>query len=217
MFTGALLFDFDGLLVDTESAALRAWQETFREHDTELPRSAMLAWLGRRTDTLDPGETWLKAKARIVALLEDEGPRAGVVTYLDTAREHGLRLAVASGATRDWVVPRLRDVGLLDAFDAVVTGDGRPSKPAPDVYLAALDAVGAEAAIAFEDTPVGVTAANAAGISCVAVPNPVTAVLDFPTAAQLTSQRPASSQPLSTPSWQTSTLSESSGSGFSEA
>jgi HAD superfamily hydrolase (TIGR01509 family) len=195
MFTGALLFDFDGLLVDTESAALRAWQETFREHDAELPRpawdavlgtqhtrSAMLALLSGRMDTLDPGETWLKVKARIAALLEDEGPRAGVVTYLDTARERGFRLGVASGATRDWVVPRLRDVGLLDAFDAVVTGDGRPSKPAPDVYLAALDAVGAEAAIAFEDTPAGVTAAKAAGVSCVAVPNPVTAVLEFPQA-----------------------------------
>ncbi len=132
MFTGALLFDFDGLLVDTESAALRAWQETFREHGAEIPpsawhavlgtqhtKAAMLALLGRRKDELDLRATWLTVKARIVALLEDEGPRAGVVTYLDTARERGLRLAVASGATRDWVVPRLRDVGLLHAFDAV--------------------------------------------------------------------------------------------------
>jgi HAD superfamily hydrolase (TIGR01509 family) len=107
--------------------------------------------------------------------------RAGVFEYLAAAPGHGLRLAVASGATGDWVSAQLQRVGVAGHFDVLSTVDGRRPKPAPDVYLAALDALGLSAAeaIAFEDSPIGVTAAKAAGLRCVAVPNEVTAALSF--------------------------------------
>ena len=90
-------------------------------------------------------------------------------------------MAVASSATGDWVTAQLLRAGLTDRFDAVLTGDLHPAKPRPDLYLAALAALRTEPddAIAFEDSPHGVTAAKAAGVWCVAVPNPVTVRLTF--------------------------------------
>jgi HAD superfamily hydrolase (TIGR01509 family) len=190
----ALIFDFDGLLVDTESAVLRAWQETFTRHGTELPleawhavvgtqhtSTAMLALLGELGIAFDSRELRAELRTRILGLLETEGTRAGVRDYLTEAADRGMKLAVASSSTGEWVRAQLDRVSLFDRFDAVLTGDLHPAKPAPDLYLAALSVLRVEDgdAIAFEDSPHGVTAAKAAGIRCVAVPNAVTARLPF--------------------------------------
>ncbi|EMD23127.1 HAD family hydrolase [Amycolatopsis azurea] len=192
--TGALIFDFDGTLVDTEAAVLVAWQETFRERGGELPLDvwhtvigtqntaiAMFELLEQDDEHLDRIAVRTGVRARVTELLESEGPRPGVQEYLDDAREQGLRLAIASSSTGDWVSTHLNRLGLADAFEAVLTGDLHQAKPSPDLYLAALAALDLPAAeaIAFEDSPHGVTAAKAAGLKCVAVPNPITAVLNF--------------------------------------
>ncbi|WP_290061844.1 HAD family hydrolase [Amycolatopsis solani] len=194
MPTRALVFDFDGTLADTESAVLRAWQEVFREHGTELPLEAWYAVIGTQHTTpamfallaehvpgIDPDALRPKTKARVYELLETLGPREGVETYLETAREHGLKLAVASSSSGGWVNPHLERLGIARYFDAVLTGDLHQAKPDPDLYLAALNALETDAheTIAFEDTPHGVTAAKAAGLTCVAVPNAITESLDF--------------------------------------
>ena len=194
MPTRALVFDFDGTLADTESAVLQAWQEVFRDHGTELPLEAWYAVIGTQHTTpamfallaenapgIDPEALRPVTKARVHALLETLGPREGVHAYLETARDHGLKLAVASSSSGGWVNPHLERLGLAGYFDAVLTGDLHKAKPDPDLYLAALDALGAGATetIAFEDTPHGVTAAKAAGLTCVAVPNAITERLDF--------------------------------------
>ncbi|MEQ0561934.1 HAD family hydrolase [Amycolatopsis sp. NEAU-NG30] len=194
MPTRALVFDFDGTLADTESAVLQSWQETFRAHGTELPLEAWYAVIGTQHTTpamfallaehvpgIDPKALQPVTKARVHALLESLGPREGVLDYLETAKDHGLKLAVASSSSGGWVNSHLDGLGLARYFDAVLTGDRHRAKPDPDLYLAALDALGAtaEEAIAFEDTPHGVTAAKAAGLTCVAVPNAITASLDF--------------------------------------
>lgn len=194
MPTRALVFDFDGTLADTESAVLQAWQEVFAEHGTELPLAAWYAVIGTQHTTpamfallaehapdIDPEALRPVTKARVHALLDTLGPREGVRTYLETARDHGLKLAVASSSSGGWVLPHLDRLGLAPYFDAVLTGDRHRAKPDPDLYLAALDAlrVGAAEAIAFEDTPHGVTSAKAAGLTCVAVPNAITESLDF--------------------------------------
>ena len=194
MPTRALVFDFDGTLADTESAVLRSWQETFREHGVELPMEAWYAVIGTQDTTpamfallaehvpdIDPEALRPVTKARVHALLETLGPRDGVLAYLDTAREHDLKLAVASSSSGGWVNPHLERLGIAGCFDAVLTGDRHAAKPRPDLYLAALDALGTTAAetIAFEDTPHGVTSAKAAGLTCVAVPNAITQSLDF--------------------------------------
>lgn len=190
--TRALIFDFDGTLADTEAAVLQSWQETFRQHGAELPldvwhtvigtqntASTMLALLGEHVpdpETLRPG-----MRARVLELLETGGPRDGVLDYLDAADARGLRLGVASSSSGTWVHGQLDRLGLAARFTSVETGDRHAAKPRPDTYLAALATldVTADEAIAFEDSPHGVSAAKAAGITTVAVPNPITVNLDF--------------------------------------
>ncbi|MEV7092449.1 HAD family hydrolase [Amycolatopsis sp. NPDC051045] len=194
MPTRALVFDFDGTLADTESAVLQSWQEVFREHGAELPLAAWYAVIGTQHTTpamfallaehapdIDPEALRPVTKARVYELLESLGPREGVREYLDAARDRHLKLAVASSSSGGWVLPHLERLGIAGYFDAVLTGDRHRAKPDPDLYLAALDALGADAGetIAFEDTPHGVTSAKAAGLTCVAVPNAITESLDF--------------------------------------
>ncbi|QKV78618.1 HAD family hydrolase [Amycolatopsis sp. Hca4] len=194
MPTRALVFDFDGTLADTESAVLQSWQAVFREYGAELPLDAWYAVIGTQHTTpamfallaehapgIDPEALRPKTRAHVLRLLEDLGPREGVRDYLDTAKNLGIRLAVASSSSGAWVNPHLERLGLDHYFDAVLTGDLHKAKPDPDLYLAALAELGAAApdAIAFEDTPHGVTAAKAAGLTCVAVPNAITRNLDF--------------------------------------
>jgi HAD superfamily hydrolase (TIGR01509 family) len=192
--TRALVFDFDGTLADTESAVLQSWREVFRDHGVELPMEAWYAVIGTQHTTpamfallaehvpgIDPEALRPVTRARVLKLLEKLGPREGVRSYLEDARKNGLKLAVASSSSGAWVNPHLERLGIDGYFDAVLTGDLHKAKPDPDLYLAALDALGArpQETIAFEDTPHGVTSAKAAGLTCVAVPNAITESLDF--------------------------------------
>jgi HAD superfamily hydrolase (TIGR01509 family) len=192
----ALVFDFDGLLVDTESAALRAWEETLAARGVPmLPRATWhaaiggqgsdAAMLGYLADLLGHADAQaLRAQwwQRHLALVNSSPLRPGVAGYLADAVRLGLGLAVASSATGDWVAAHLHRLSTHETFTVVATGDAHRPKPAPDTYLAALAGLGTPAAeaVAFEDSPTGVAAAKAAGMICVAVPNPVTAILPFP-------------------------------------
>jgi HAD superfamily hydrolase (TIGR01509 family) len=190
----ALIFDFDGLLVDTEMSALRAWQEVLLDYGVTLPLdvwhaavggqssvTTALTYLESRIGPYDREPVVTRWRAVNLALATQQPLREGVAGLLAEAAAQGLRLAVASGATGDWVAMQLRRVGVHRLFDVVSTVDGKRPKPAPDVYLAALDSLGLapDEAIAFEDSPTGVAAAKAAGLRCVAVPNEVTAALTF--------------------------------------
>jgi beta-phosphoglucomutase-like phosphatase (HAD superfamily) len=191
----ALIFDFDGLLVDTESAALLAWEETLAGTGVPVPRDVWVAAIGGQGADLAMLEFlagqfganraaalreawWL----RHLDIVHATPPRAGVAGYLAEAVRLGLGLAVASSAGADWVGGHLRRLGWHETFTVVATGDRHRPKPAPDTYLGALAGLGVPAAqaVAFEDSPAGVAAAKAAGLRCVAVPNPVTAALTFP-------------------------------------
>jgi HAD superfamily hydrolase (TIGR01509 family) len=190
--TPALIFDFDGLLVDTESTALEAWQQQFAVHGVDFPldvwhrhigsmgsQQAMLAAVRDSGVHFDEAELLAQWHERHAALLRLALLREGVEAFLDEAAALGAKLAVASSATREWLDEHLARVGIRDRFDVVCARDNGRVKPAPDIYLAALAALGVEAedAIAFEDSPNGIAAAKAAGLFCVAVPNPVTAAL----------------------------------------
>jgi len=196
----ALIFDFDGLLVDTEASAFRAWRQVLAEYGADLPLPAWQAVIGGQssvTAVLTHLEAAIGAVDReaVVARWREKHLttasrlplRDGVGEFLSAARAGGLRLAVASGATRDWVGEHLERVGVSGHFAVVSALDGHRPKPAPDVYLAALDALGVPAAVAmaFEDSPTGVAAAVAAGLRCVAVPNEVTSGLEFPGAERV--------------------------------
>ena len=107
---------------------------------------------------------------------------AGVWDYVRGAEEKGIRLGVASSADRPWVEGHLKRLGLYDVFDVVRTADDvAMAKPAPDLYLAVLKefALTGQEGVALEDSPHGVTAAKAADLFCVAVPNSITAEYDL--------------------------------------
>jgi HAD superfamily hydrolase (TIGR01509 family) len=192
----ALLFDFDGLLVDSESVAFQTWQEAYREHGAELAVERWAAAIGTigGFDPLDHLEESLgraidreaverAQRERERALVVVQPFRPGVVAYLAEAKARGLRVAIVSSSSNEWVAGNLERLETVDAWACIVcaNGDVARAKPRPTLYLEALDNLGVapEAAIAFEDSPNGVTAARAAGIFCVAVPNSVTAQLDL--------------------------------------
>ena len=193
----ALIFDFDGLMVETESSAFASLAAVYRAHGAEFTMEVFgkgVGGLSSGFDYYDHLEALVGRpidKATALASFQHhhhEGVlglpvQPGVLDYLADAERLGLKLGVASSSSRAWVHGHLARLGLIDRFHAVKTRDdaGGVRKPSPDVFLAALDALGlpAREAIAFEDSPNGISAAQAAGIYCVAVPNPVTRSLDL--------------------------------------
>lgn len=194
----AILWDFDGLIIDTETGAYETTREIFAEHGVPLDvtwwhgiigSTDRMHWFdllqSRVEHPLDREEILARRNERKLAALHRELIRPGVVALLDEAAAAGLSLAVASSSSRPWVVPNLERIGLLDRFTAVITstdldGDVGRTKPAPDLYLLAADAlsVAPSACVAIEDSPNGVAAAKAAGVACLAVPAGMTADLD---------------------------------------
>jgi HAD superfamily hydrolase (TIGR01509 family) len=192
----ALLFDFDGLIVETEGPAFRAWRETYERHGAELTLEDWSAAVGTlqgfdpiaRLEELtglafDHDELRDRTWAEHRRLVADEALRPGVSEYLAEAFALGLDIAVVSSAGTAWVTGHLEQRGILDSWHSIHCADGDASiaKPRPDLYLAALGALGVPASqgVAIEDSPNGVAAAKAAGLLCVAVPNAVTCELDL--------------------------------------
>ncbi len=199
----ALVFDFDGLIADTESPEAQIWQELYARYGQEFPLDEWVrSVVGATVANLDPvvqlerltglplDRQALHAQAQRTRLEWQAAlpPLPGVADYLDSARCLGLRLAVASSSPHSWVDRALRRLGFYDLFDAIICReDAARLKPAPDLFLAALSAlhVRADQALAFEDSPNGIRAARAAGMQVVGVPNPITARLG-PLPADLT-------------------------------
>jgi HAD superfamily hydrolase (TIGR01509 family) len=190
-----LVFDFDGLILDTERPVYEAWQELYREHGHVLPFELWAQCIGT-ADTFDPCQDLARRLGRAVdaaALRRRHGLRSdeliaaqpvlpGVVERLDEAVALGLTLAVASSSDRAWVEGHLDRLGLRDRFHLVRCAEDVPRvKPDPALYQAVLEATGVSGsdAVAFEDSPNGVLAAKRAGLACVAVPNVLTARLDL--------------------------------------
>ena len=189
----ALIFDFDGLIMDTESPEVDAWRAIYAEYDQEFP---LQTWIrdvvGSTAANFDPAVhlagltgqeldvAGLHSRERSYRLeIQGRLPALpGVMDYVRDARRLGLKLAVASSSKHDWVDGYLRQLGIFEAFDAIVCReDVQRIKPDPELFRTALAALKltAEDAVVFEDSPNGILAANRAGIRVVAVPNPITA------------------------------------------
>ena len=194
MAVRGLLFDFDGLIVDTETPSMASWQELYREHGHELPVEqwiTLVGTIGARFDPyahleelagpLDRAAVLERRRDHELSLTDVEELRPGVLDYLEEAERRGLRKAIVSSSTREWIDRHLRRLERAEHFHAIVAADHdvARAKPAPTLYLEALDVLSLAPgeAIAFEDSPNGIKAAKAAGIFCVAVPNSVTAAL----------------------------------------
>lgn len=194
----SLIFDFDGLILDTEWPAFQSWQEIYRQYGVEMSIETWLpsigtgattqvfdpyGYLAARSDQALDRETissW--CKRRNLGLIEMQPILPGVKELILEAKHRGMRLAVASSSSREWVAGHLSRLGLLEYFDALTCGDEIPrTKPYPDLYLNTLEKLDVQAieTVAFEDSLNGMLAAQRADIFCVVVPNLLTRHLSF--------------------------------------
>jgi len=195
----ALIFDFDGLILDTETAEIRSWQNIYAEYGYPFPHNEFIQTVGGYGISNFDAALYLQdlthgslnadvLRARSRNESGDEIHRSlilpGVTNILTEAKHRNMKLAVASSSPHSWVDAHLTRLGLFQQFDKIICGDdvapGR-TKPKPDLFLKALEQlnVRADEAMIFEDSPHGVEAANAAGIAVVLVPNPTTSLLPF--------------------------------------
>ena len=195
----ALIFDFDGLIVDTETPHYESWRGVYTEHGVELRLDRWLLDLGTHGmfdpcadlaeltgKTIDRDAMLSDRRAHHISLCEQEALRPGIEAMLEAGAAAGFGLAVATSSNRDWVERWLGRHGIRHRFQCVRSRDDvERVKPAPDLFLAAAECLGVAPAdcIVFEDSPNGMRAAIAAGMRCVAVPNSMTAALELPAIA----------------------------------
>jgi HAD superfamily hydrolase (TIGR01509 family) len=192
----ALVFDFDGTMLDTETPEFESWQAVYQEHGAEL----LLEDWGRGIGTWGAFDPWhdLETKSgqkleqdriakahheRVKARIAESVLLPGVRDLLEAAHTAKLKLAIASSSSRDWVEGWAAKLEVLKFFDATATKDDvLRVKPDPALYILACEKLGVQPheAIALEDSANGARAALAAGMTCVVIPNPVTRTLEFP-------------------------------------
>ena len=190
----ALIFDMDGLLVDSEDLAAGALAEFLRNHGVVMVEGTMEQTLGRRLpEAIEivaeyyelPGDraqlTAEYEQLRLEAIRGRVTPMEGAAEILAWGRGAGLRIALATSSLRTHAMESLAHTGLLGMFDAEVTGElVTKGKPDPQMFLRAaeeLDVPPANAVV-LEDAPAGLQAASAAGMRSIWVPNRRTQSLD---------------------------------------
>jgi len=186
----AIVFDFDGLILDTELPEFQSWQTIYQAHECTLPLAVWATCIGT-TEAFDPyayleeqlgravdrEAVQLRQRQQCDALIAAQAVLPGVHDYIADARRLDLQLGVASSSSRAWVHGHLTRLELHQHFVCIACRDDVPrTKPDPALYQAALAALGVhpEEAIALEDSPNGILAAKRAGLFCVAVPNVLT-------------------------------------------
>ena len=202
MAAAALIFDFDGLIVDTESAIYDAWRELYASQGHDLTLADYINCVGSTFAGFDPvaeldrrlgrpadWEPLIAIKdARIRELHEPLEPLPGVRELLAAASNQSVPCAVASSSERRWVNRWLERLDLKDCFQIIRTRDHvARAKPAPDLFLSAAEGLRVPPArcLVLEDSRNGLLAAQAAGMPCVVIPGPVTKDSDFSGAARV--------------------------------
>ncbi|MCL4560234.1 MAG: HAD-IA family hydrolase [Chloroflexi bacterium] len=186
-----LIFDFDGLILDTEGPEFQSWEEIFTQNGAYLSLEKWIHAIGSSKEAYNPildlqGQTnrpvdvdrihEIQAK-RALELLATKTVLPGVEDYLKAAHSIGLMVGLASSSSRDWVLSNLSKLGLVQYFDCFRTSeDVLHVKPDPELFLSALSCLRLtpDEVVVFEDSPNGIHAAKAAGIVAIAVPNPLT-------------------------------------------
>ncbi len=186
-----LIFDFDGLILETEGPDLQAWQEVYASFGCTLPFARWATQIGTGEALFNPYDELevqlgcpvdratirSQRRRRFGELVAAQATLPGVADYIAAAERLDLRLGVASSSSREWVIGHLTRLGLNRHFAAIACADDvARTKPDPTLYrtvLAALD-LQPEEAIALEDSPNGIAAAKRAGLYCAAVPNLLT-------------------------------------------
>jgi HAD superfamily hydrolase (TIGR01509 family) len=193
----ALIFDFDGLILDTEMPDYISWQEVYKDYDCELLLEDWASIVGGNAEsefdphkhleevcgqTIDQEAIWIKRRKSYLEHLESQPILPGVVAHLKKAQEMGLKLGIASSSPENWVVGHLTRLELVDYFEVICTADDvEQTKPDPTLFLLTAEKLGVkpEEVIVLEDSPNGVLGAKRAGMFVVAVPNPLTEQLSL--------------------------------------
>jgi putative hydrolase of the HAD superfamily len=192
----AIVFDFDGTVIDTETAWYVAFRDAYRKYDVELTLKQYSECIGTSLHSFNPydylvthlhlpidlDEFRKSVKEYHTKLMETENVRPGIVDFLKLAKQKELKVGLASSSVSTWVNSFLSKLDLLSYFDCVRTSDHVSHvKPDPQLYLQTLDCLGVKQheGIAIEDSPNGAKAAVAAGLYCVVVPNSITKYLQF--------------------------------------
>lgn len=196
MMLKAIIFDFDGTIIDTETAWYVAFREAYKKHGVELTLEMYSQCIGTSLKSFNPYEylsTHMNLPIDLAAfraevqqrhseLMGLELIRPGVLEYLKEAKAAGIKIGLASSSPMEWVEKYLRQLGIYDHFECIRTADFvKNVKPDPELYLQALQELGVEAseALAIEDSPNGAKAAAAAGIRSIVTPNAITKLLPF--------------------------------------
>ena len=191
-----ILFDFDGLILDTETPIFQAWQEMFRRYGQELLLEEWAEILGKSLDVVGPAEIFLdnlsdeverrkvkeEVSKRELELVNEQRPLPGAVELIQKSKEHGLKLGIVSSSEEEWIHTHLNRLGLDHYFDHTSCADEvEQAKPDPALYHLALKKteLSPEKVVVLEDSPNGVLAAKRAGLYCIAVPNKLTKQLPF--------------------------------------
>lgn len=191
----ALIFDFDGLILDTETPEVLVWQSIYREHGVELPVHEWEKTIGGygisafdaadhlahlTQGRLDAVSSRLRYRKEADAVIHASPVLPGVKEMIHAAKAQGMKVVIGSSSPHSWVDAHTLRLGIYNLFDHIICQDdvapGR-TKPHPDIFLKALEKLQIRntEAVVFEDSPNGVLAAKRAGIFVVWVPNPLTA------------------------------------------
>ena len=195
----AIIFDLDGLIIETEAIYCHIWQREFAREGLPFDMAGYQNLIGahhvvggyrphqvladHRQDGVSARELRQVVEEEALQTILNEEAKPGVFQVLDEAAKRGFLLAVGSSSEQPWVHGHLRRLGIFDRFDTIVTAEdvNKNAKPAPDIYLKVLENlnVAPQNALVLEDSNNGVVASYRAGIRVVAVPNEVTTGQDF--------------------------------------
>ena len=192
----ALIFDFDGLIVDTETVIYESWAEIYEKNGQILELNTYKNCVGSDFEKFHPGIelekrtgkkfNWTTIDAERENLiregLEQQKERTGIRHFIEYAKAKSLDLAIASSSSRNWVLGWIKKLGLMEHFSAFANRDDvQKIKPDPELFLTAANLLGIHPgeALIFEDSENGLKAATAAGIPCAIITNPITAGGNF--------------------------------------
>lgn len=183
----AIIFDMDGLMVDSEPAARHAWNQVLQTHGYEMTDDVYRQMIGRRTDQASQivkdnyplpliNDELITEKTVIFHEIRAQGIPAmpGLMALQAAIKERGIPWAVATSSPRDHAEIILAQLGLTADCHAIAAGnEATHGKPAPDIYLLAAERLGIDPAVclALEDSEPGCTAARASGMTVIAIPN----------------------------------------------
>ncbi len=183
-----IIFDMDGLMVDTEAVTCRAFKEVGKEWGLAADEEIYISLIGldkRATceryiqlygQDIEGEKLYSSIGQRLEEIMDREGipMKKGLLDLLDAIEEKGIKKVVASGSSEERIIKNLRDCGIYERFDGIISSDDvKRGKPFPDVFLEVCKRQGVDPknALVLEDSPAGIQAAVAGAIPVIGIPD----------------------------------------------